>query len=123
MALTSSGQRRTPVRLQEPSPTATGAIDGYVPDGVGGYSVELRDLDPPDAFVAVRAATPADQLRVRPGTIASAAATHVLTMPYHPGMTVRTVITMGARTLSVLGYDDPEERHIETVAYCAEVQP
>ncbi len=91
-----------------------------VPDADGGFTQAFADLSPSTMSAKIAPATAADLERVGGGTVLSMA-THVVTMPHHPGVTTTTRITFGSRTLNVIGVSNPDERSIETVCLCAEV--
>lgn len=112
MKKTPIGQRRHFVSLQNPG--------AAVPDGDGGYTQAWTALDPAEMYVSIVPATAKDLERVTAGTVLSMAS-HVVTGPYHSGVTTKTRITFGTRTLNVLGVMNPEERNIETVMLAAEV--
>lgn len=108
--MTTIGDRRHLITLQNPGPP--------VPTGTG-YTQTWTDLVPPTMFAKIDIATGRDLERQAAGTILSAA-THIVTMPYHPGVTTKTRIIFEGRTLNVTGVGDPDERHVETVAVCVE---
>jgi head-tail adaptor len=60
-----------------------------VPDGDGGYTDTYSPLDPPQLFAKIEAATAASLERLTAGTV-TAQASHVITMPFHPGITMQT---------------------------------
>lgn len=112
---TSAGARRHPVRLQK-------SID-QVPDGEGGFKDDWADLEPADVMAAIVPATARDLERLMAGTVI-ASASHVVTLPFHRGVTANTTrVLYGSRVFKVLGFADPEERHIETVCACQEIVP
>lgn len=88
-------------------------------DGDGGYTQTPVPLNPPAVFVQMVPATARELERHFASTVVSTA-TSIVTMPYHPEVTTKTVITFGTRTLNVLGVANPEERNRETVCACAE---
>lgn len=96
-----------------------------VPDGDGGYTHTEAPLDPPAVFGYVRPATARDLERVAAGTVI-AQASHVVTIPYHPGVTTQTTVTV-ERTprppgrLAVMAVLDPDERSKDLVLVCSEV--
>jgi len=91
-----------------------------VPDGAGGYTQAWTDLAPASVSAKVAPATAADLERVTTGT-AVATATHVVKMPFHPGVAIKTRVIHDGRTFNVTGVANPEERGVETVAVCVEV--
>ena len=111
---TSAGARRHLVRLVD-----TSRPD---PDGEGGYTEDGVPLHPSEVMAAIVPATARELARVMAGTVI-ASASHLVTMPFHPGVTTQTRVLFGARRFAVLGVANPEERNIETVAACQEVQP
>jgi len=60
-----------------------------VPDGDGGYTEAFAPLDPPQLFAKIEPATVISMERFASGTVA-ATATHVVTMPFHPTVTLQT---------------------------------
>jgi SPP1 family predicted phage head-tail adaptor len=111
---TAVGSRPHRVTLQNPGPA--------VPDGDGGFTQSWTDLVPPAVSAQIAPATARDLERVAAGTVLSTA-THLVTMPYHAGVTTKTRILFNGRSFSVTGVADPEERHVETIAICVEVVP
>lgn len=106
------GERRHRITLQNPGPP--------VANGDGGFTQTWTDLVPPSMYAKIATATARDLQREAAGTVLSAA-THIITMPYHPGVTTKTRILFDGRTFDVTGVSDPDERHIDTVAICTEV--
>jgi head-tail adaptor len=99
-----------------------------VPDGDGGYTQGDVPLNPPELYVAIRPASAADIERVA-GGVATAVASHIITGPFHPGITVETRIDFDdlrrgkVRKFSVTGVASPDERAVETVCACVELVP
>lgn len=91
-----------------------------VADGAGGYTETPTPLDPAAVYADIRPATQRDLERIM-ANVSLSVATHIVTMPYHAGVTTKTVLTFGARTLHVTGVANPDERNQETVAVCVEV--
>lgn len=112
MKTTPLGHRRHLVRLQRPGPA--------LPDGDGGYTTVWSDLDPAELYVSILPATAGGLERITAGTVLSMAS-HVVTGPYHAGVTTQTRILFGDRTLNVVGVVNPDERNVETVMVAAEV--
>lgn len=106
-----SGRRRHAVVLQTPTLT---------PNADGDFTEALAVLG--SAHAAIEPATGRDQERVIGGA-ALGAVTHVVTIPYRAGVTTQTRVLFGTRTLFVRGVANPEERNIELVLLCEEVQP
>jgi SPP1 family predicted phage head-tail adaptor len=105
------GSLRHQVSLQNPPPAAT-------PDGDGGYT------ETPVTFATVWAsivpATAHDLERAVAGTVQSSA-THLVTIRYLAGVTTKTRVLFGTRTLQVTGVQNPDERNISLVLVCQEV--
>lgn len=112
MKLTPAGQRRCYVSLTKPGPAT--------PDGDGGYTQTPVPLQPGVVYAAIIPATARDLERVAAGTVI-ATSTHVIALPYHPGVTTQTVITYAGRTFNVTGVANPEERSRETICTAVEV--
>jgi SPP1 family predicted phage head-tail adaptor len=110
-----AGRRDKLVTLEQPS---------TVPDGAGGSIQTWAPLDPPTTWVHLDALSGADMERLTADTIV-ASATHAVTLPYHPGVTVQTRLTYddpdrGTRRFQVLGLRDPDEARRELVLVAAE---
>lgn len=106
------GQYRHVVSLDNPGTPA--------PDGDGGYTEGFAPLDPASWDCAITAASARALEALAAGTVL-AQATHLVTGPYHPGITIETRITFGARRLNVIYVADRDSRGIETICICAEV--
>lgn len=111
-ARTSVGRRLHTVIPQNPG--------APVPDGDGGYEQDWFDVVP-RWFVSIVPATARDLERVIAGTVL-ATASHVVTGPYLSDVSTRTRLLFGDRVLQVTGVADPEERHVELVLVCVEVE-
>jgi head-tail adaptor len=53
---------------------------------------------------------------------AFASASHIVTVPFLTDMQLHYHVVYAGRMLDVLGYADPEERHIELVLVCQELK-
>ncbi len=114
-----SGQRRLLVTLDAPGPA--------VPDGDGGYTQGWAPLDPPTVFADVRPASTRDLERVIAGTVQSTA-THLVTLPFHPGVTTTTRVrwtdeAQRPHTANVTAVVNVDERCVEMVLGAMEVVP
>lgn len=112
------GDRPHRIRLQQPG--------APIPDGDGGYTTPLLDLTPPEVYARVAPASVGDMERWTSGTVTTVA-THIVQLPFHPGVTTETVISLWTRartrTFSVIGLANPDERATELVALCTERVP
>jgi head-tail adaptor len=106
------GQYRHVVTLENPGDPA--------PDGDGGYIETFAPLDPAQWDCAIVAASTRALEALAAGTVL-AQATHLVTGPYHPGITIETRLTFEGRRLNVIYVANREERNIETQCICAEV--
>lgn len=109
---TGVGQRPHRVLLQNPG--------NPIPNGDGGFTQIWSDLAPASVSAKIEPATAQELERVAPGTVV-AGATHIVTLPYHPGVTVNTRIIFDGRTFTVSGVATPDERKVATIALCSEV--
>jgi head-tail adaptor len=110
---TGIAQRPHLVRLQQP------VVSG--PNTDGGVSQTWVTVDPP-AFAQISPATPGLLERIVVGTTSSTA-THVVTLPWRPGVTTDMRVLRDAAPsspLRIVGVLDPDERHIDLVLACAE---
>jgi head-tail adaptor len=94
------------------------------PDGEGGYEIPDVPLDPPAMFASVRPASAKDLEQIAAGTVL-AQATHIVEMPYHPGMTINATLTVEdhpkpARRFTVIYIGNPDERDARLELICAE---
>ncbi len=111
--------KRTPAALRRHRITLQNS-SAPVPDGDGGSTSTWTDLSPAAVNARIESATTARLERVAAGTSISAA-THIVTMPYHAGVTTKTRITYEGRRFEVTGVSNPEEQNVETVCVCEEV--
>jgi SPP1 family predicted phage head-tail adaptor len=107
-----AGDRKHLITLKNPG--------SPVSDGDGGYTSVLTNLDPSEVWASIESATAQKMERLAAGTVSSDA-THILTFPYHDGVTTKTRVTFGARTFNVVGVINPDELGIDTIAICTEV--
>lgn len=75
-----------------------------------------------EPFGSVEPAT-AQRLERTFSTGAFSAASHIVTIPFIQGVAVQDRVLYQGRKLTVLGWADPEERHIELVLVCQELVP
>jgi len=98
-----------------------------VPDGDGGYTETEVALNPPALWAHVRPASVRDIEQIA-GSTTLPTATHLVTVPYHPGITTETVIALEnhpqpPRVLKVVFVGTPDERNADLVLVCAEQVP
>jgi head-tail adaptor len=89
------------------------------PDGSGGWIEAPTPLDPPTWRCEIHPASVRDLERKTNGAV-TATATYVLTGRYHPGIDTQTTVVFQGRTFYVNGVMTPDERRIETIAFCSE---
>jgi head-tail adaptor len=90
------------------------------PDGQGGYTIARTPLEPARVKAEIRQATVRELERVTAGAVVSSA-THIVTMRFHPQVTMQTEIAFENTALSVTGINDVEKRHRELILTCEEV--
>ena len=112
-----TGQRDKRVTLENPGDP--------VPDGEGGFTEGWAPLDPAEMFAHIAPATQTDLERQTSGTVL-ATATHVISLLYHPAVTVETRLRYTApgrpeRTFQVTSVRNPDEANRELVIVAEEV--
>jgi SPP1 family predicted phage head-tail adaptor len=112
MKQVSAGQRRHMVTLENPGTP--------VADPDLGYTQTYTQLQPGQVWAEIKPANARDLERVTTGTSMSTA-THLVTIPYHSGVTTQTRLTFGTRIFQVNGVVNPEERNIELILTCEEI--
>src|SRR5262245_21348357 len=100
-------------RLQLEGPGA------LVPDGDGGWTQGWGPLTPPEVWGSVRPASLADLERVVAGAT-TATQPSIVRCEYHPGVTVRTRVKFGTRTLNVVNVVNEAERNVALTLVCDE---
>jgi head-tail adaptor len=97
-----------------------------LPDPDGGYTETFAALDPPTAWAAIEPASATDLERLAAGTVITTAS-HLITLPFHPGITIETRISYPdprkgrTRTFQITGLTDPDERNRELVIVAEEI--
>lgn len=115
-----AGRRTKLVALENPG--------APVPDPDGGYSETFAALDPPTAWAAIEPASARDLERLAAGTVVTTAS-HLITLPYHPGVTIETRLSYPdprkgrTRVFQVTGLHDPDEQNRELVIVAEEIVP
>jgi SPP1 family predicted phage head-tail adaptor len=109
---TPAGQRVHVVTLQAPGLP--------VPDGDGGVIQGWDDLDPATVKASITPASARDLEKLASGTVI-AQATHVITIPYHPGVTTATRVVFRGRTFSLTSVINLEERNVQLKCIGVEV--
>jgi len=89
-------------------------------DSDGSFTPAWAALSPATVWASIEPATARGLERVVAATVESSA-THIVTMPYHAGVTTKTRILFKGRVFSVTGVANPDERNEETIAVCAEM--
>jgi hypothetical protein len=97
-------------------------------DGDGGYTQPYTPLDPPTWRCAITRPPHRVPSETTPSGTVIAHATHILTGPYHPGITTQTRLVWTDRsgavhTAEALDVEDPEGAGIETVVLATEIAP
>jgi SPP1 family predicted phage head-tail adaptor len=106
------GLRRHRVDVSNPTRTA---------DGDGGYTDSWSAASPASMWARIEPATASVIERVVGNTI-EAPISHIVTMPYHPGITTKSRLSKDGTYYSVRGVQDVDLRHVELVLAC-EVLP
>ena len=114
--MSSAGRRDKRVLLENPG--------AQVPDGEGGWTEGWAPLTPPQMYVHLAPATQSDLERVASGTVISSA-THVISLPYHPGVTIETRLRYtepgrAERLFAVTALRNPDEADRELVLVAEE---
>jgi SPP1 family predicted phage head-tail adaptor len=110
---TGVGHRPHRVTLQNPGPP--------IDNGDNGFTRTWTDLAPAAISVEIKPATQQDLERAAAGT-AITTATHLVTGPFHPGVTTDTRLLFNGREFHVQSVQDPGERHVEMILLCTEVK-
>ena len=98
-----------------------------VPDGDGGYTHSWAPLTPPNVWAAIAPASATDLQRLVASDAILGVATHVITMPFHPGVSLDTRVTWHRapkrpdRFFQVQSVQNLDEREISLVLVCAEI--
>lgn len=103
---------------------------GAVPDGGGGYTEAWTSLSPSQMWASIVPATAKDLERVVANTVQSTAS-HIITMRFHDGLTMKTRLTKGprnadgtlasgSREFRVTGIQNPEEQDEQLILACVE---
>jgi SPP1 family predicted phage head-tail adaptor len=113
MASVTAGARRHRVILQ-------GGVSLNDPD-TGGYTETWANLNPARVWASITPATARDLERIASATTI-ATASHLVVIPYHPQVTTHSRILFGTRVFNVTGVANPEERNIELILACVEIE-
>jgi hypothetical protein len=114
---TSSGQRNQEIALTRPGPRVRG--------NDGNYTSTPEPLSPATAWARLELAN-AKALENVAASTTLGIATHVLTIPYHPQVSLKTHVAWIDRlghshNANVIGYSNPDGNAIETVMVIAEI--
>lgn len=93
------------------------------PDGEGGFEDTWVPLEPPEAWAAIEPATVRNIERVTANVAVEAVATHLVTMDYHPQVTIQTRVSYRGRVLQIRAIANQEEADQVLVLVCSEVLP
>lgn len=113
-----AGQRSKYVLLENPG--------APIPDPDGGYTETLTALSPSGSWAAIEPASAGDLERLAAGTVITTAS-HVITLPFHPGVTIETRISYPdprkgrTRMFQVTSLHDPDEANRELVIVAEEI--
>lgn len=91
------------------------------PDGEGGFEDALIPLDPADVAASIEPATTRTLERLTASATVEAVATHVVTIDYHPQVSMQTRVTFEGRVLQVRSIVNPDEANQQLQLICAEV--
>lgn len=99
-------------------------LGAAVPDGQGGFTREPVAVAS-KVLAEVKAATAREVERVVASSVQSSVS-HLVTIDYVRGVTTEAQVifhdTIGDRTFSISGIDDPEEQHVELILACEETR-
>jgi len=109
-----AGLRPHRVTLDNPGPP--------VPTSDGGFTETVVPLQPSAMFASILPVLERNVERTTGSTVI-ATATHRVTMPYHPQVTIQTRLRFNGRSFSVVSVTNTEERNVELVLLCVEVAP
>ena len=107
------GARRHRVLFENPTST--------VADGDGGVTQTWFALTPPQMWMSIRPASARELERVAAGAVVQSQASHLVTGPYHAGVTTQTRMTYAGRVFQVTGKANIDETGAEMVLTCVEV--
>jgi SPP1 family predicted phage head-tail adaptor len=91
-----------------------------IPDGDGGVIQGWENLDPATVKASITPASARDLEKLASGTVI-AQATHVITLPYHPGVTTATRVVFRGRLFSLTSVINLEERNVQLKCIGVEV--
>lgn len=94
---------------------------GQGPDGDGGYEEGWTPLDPPTVWAAIEPATTQNLEGVTGGVAVRAVATHVVTMDFHPALTISSRVVFRGREFQIHAIQNVDERDVQLVCACSEV--
>jgi head-tail adaptor len=92
-----------------------------VADGEGGYTQTWYAITPSPVWCSFTSAAARDMQRLAGGNATLAAATHIIEMHYHSGITTRMRVVIGTRPLNILGVANVDEADEMTRLFCEEV--
>jgi head-tail adaptor len=92
-----------------------------VGDGEGGYTQTWRAVTPSPVWCSFSSAAARNMQRLAGGNASLSAATHIVEMRYHEGITTKMRVVLGTRVLSILGVQNVDEADEMTRLFCEEV--
>ncbi len=90
-------------------------------DGDGGYTQTWTAITPSPVWCAFYSAAARDMQRLAGGNATLTAATHIVEMRYHSGVTSKMSVVIGTRRLNILGVQNVDEADEMTRLFCEEV--
>jgi SPP1 family predicted phage head-tail adaptor len=110
-----AGLRPHRVTLDNPGPP--------VATSDGGFTESVVPLQPSAMFANILPVLERNVERATGGGTVIATATHRVTIPFHPQVTIQTRLRFNGRSFSVVSVTNTEERNVELVLLCVEVAP
>lgn len=92
-----------------------------MPDGDGGYTESWVNLNPPQVWAEIVPASARAIERLTASVAVQAVATHVVTLPYHPQLTVTSKLLFGTREFQIHDVANLDEVNTTHVLICSEI--
>jgi head-tail adaptor len=93
----------------------------HVPDGDGGTTETWVPLTPPTAWAMIEPGKRRDVEAVTGSAAIQAVATHVITLDYHPQLTVESRLWYNAREFQIRAIANSNEQNVQQILVCTEV--